>query len=288
MLALQDYRCVIALAEERHFGRAARRLGVTQPALTARLRRLEGAVRARLFDRSRAGVEPTAAGVAFIEGAQRVLDAAEAAADAARGADQGHGQTLRIGMTQVAAHQVVPRCLARFRQTVPKARIRLVEGTTAALEAKLEHRQLDAAFLHPPLHAPDLSQRVLLRARTGWFDAAPNGSGTPLVRYPRSEAPVVMGMLDRVHDADADGAPPVEANTVLGALVLSLAGYGGFFAPVDYPPIVAAREVRTDAPTESPSLETSLAWRSLDRRDILRSLIAASKSVAGGPATGAA
>ncbi len=55
MLALQDYRAVVALLEERHFGRAARRLGVTQPALTARLRRIEDGLGARLFERGRAG-----------------------------------------------------------------------------------------------------------------------------------------------------------------------------------------------------------------------------------------
>ncbi|HIC81626.1 MAG TPA: LysR family transcriptional regulator, partial [Kiloniellaceae bacterium] len=79
MAALQDYRCVIALLDARHFGRAAERLGVTQPALTARLRRLEAELQVRLFERGRSGVEPTAAGLVFAEGAQRVLDAAEEA-----------------------------------------------------------------------------------------------------------------------------------------------------------------------------------------------------------------
>jgi len=272
--ALQDYRCVIALLDARHFGRAAERLGVTQPALTARLRRLEAELQVRLFERGRSGVEPTAAGLVFAEGAQRVLDAAEEAAEAALGVQQGYGQTLRIGMTQIAAYQVVPKCLAAFRSANPMARIRLVEGTTATLEAMLEQRRIDAAFLHPPLHAADLSEKILTKVVLGRFNAGDKSAGDALIRYPRSEAPVLMAALGRQEAAEEEGGYCVaEADTALGVIVLSQAGYGDFVAPTDYPHRALSADRRQKASAGHGVMETSLAWRSLDRRPVIRSLI---------------
>ena len=277
MLALQDYRAVVALLEERHFGRAARRLGVTQPALTARLRRIEDGLGARLFERGRAGVTPTAAGLAFAEGARRVLDAAAEAAGAAQSALQGFGETLRIGMTQVAAYQVVAASLAAFRRAQPRAQVRMIEGTTAGLEAKLEQREIDVAFLHPPLHASNLSERPLASARLLRIDADGGGRAGPLVRYPRAEAPVLMGRLGRAED---DGLPDGlwgaqgEADTILGAIVLSQAGYGACVVPADFPH-AALHAANPAAQRNLGRLETSIAWRSLDRRPVVASLIEA-------------
>ena len=143
MFALSDYESVIAIAEEAHFGRAARRLNVTQPALSSRLRRIEEELGVRLFDRDRGGVTMTPAGEQFVEGAERVITAAEETARSARHAQAGLGQTLRIGMTQVAAYQVVIPTLVAFREHHPHARIKLIEGTTAGLEKRLEQSVLD-------------------------------------------------------------------------------------------------------------------------------------------------
>lgn len=283
MTALQDYRCVVALLDERHFGRAAARLGITQPALTARLRRLEEELGFRLFDRGRGGVEPTEAGLVFGEGAQRVLDAAEEAAGAALDVHQGYGQTLRIGMTQIAAYQIVPRCLSAFRQANPRARLRLTEGTTAGLESMLEQRRIDAAFLHPPLHAADLSEKFLAQSTLGRFTAAASGGNKTLIRYPRSEAPVLMAALGRLQAADEeDDLSMAEADTALGVITLSEAGYGSFVATSDFPhPVVAAGGAAAE-PAKHGVMETSLAWRSLDRRPVMRALIEAAENCRAG------
>jgi DNA-binding transcriptional LysR family regulator len=272
-LALGDYRALVVLAEERHFGRAARRLGVTQPALTARLRRIEAASDARLFERGRSGVAPTAAGVAFLEGARRVLDAAAETADAVRGVAAGLGQTLRIGMTQIAAYQVVARSLTAFRAAQPLARIHLTEGVTAKLEAALERREIDAAFLHPPLHASGLSEKLLTSVPFRRYYRK-GDEGTPLVGYPRAEAPVLMASLKRREAVDAP--TPAEADTILGAILLSQAGYGAFAAPEDFPHPELADRVAAHG--DADVLETSIAWRSLDRRPLVRALVDAALS----------
>ena len=271
MFALQDYNAVVAISEARHFGQAARRLGVTQSALSVRLRRIEERLGARLFERDRSGVTPTAAGLAFTDGARRVLDTAEDASRAAVDASQGFGETLRIGMTQLAAHQVVGPALKALRAARPQTRVRLTEGTTAGLEARLEQRQIDAAFLHPPLHASDLSARALTSCALVRLDAA-GGTGRAMIRYPRAEAPVLMGRLGR-EDDELGRAPQGEADTMLGAVLMSAAGYGACVVPPDFPhPAVAAQR---DSATAQGKLTTSIAWRSRDRRAVLQSLIEA-------------
>ncbi len=279
MTSLQDHEAVIALFEERHFGRAARRLNVTQPALTARLRRLEAEIEARLFERSRSGVEPTAAGIAFVEGSRRVLDATSEAVEAARAARSGFGLTLRLGTTQIAAYQVVAPCLAAFRRAHPMARLSLIEGTTASLERDLEQNVIDAAFVHPPLHAPGLSSRVLCSFPLVRQSGHPEGEGRPLVRYPRHEAPVLMGQIERSgHDEEgaADGFPQVEGDTAISVLTLSMAGYGPAIIPADFPAFGSSFDV--EAPKTELSLQSCIAWRTLDRRPIIKALLSFAKA----------
>ncbi|MEM8813772.1 MAG: LysR family transcriptional regulator [Pseudomonadota bacterium] len=280
MISFQDHEAVLVLADERHFGRAAARLQVSQPALTARLRRLEDLLGVRLFDRGRAGVTPTAAGLAFCQGAQRVLDATADVVDSVRRAGEGVGVTLRIGMTQIAAHKAVIPSLTRFRAAHPKAGVTLVESTTVSLERDLEQGRLDAAFLHPPLHVPGLSQHSFGTIELVCSLVGQGGDRQRPVRYPLNEAPVLMAEIDRSGvpgKADILIGPPVEANTVISALALSAAGYGPAFVPADFPDFGLEREnALSDGPTSQ--LETSLAWRADDRRPALRAFVDAARA----------
>ncbi|MEL6997571.1 MAG: LysR family transcriptional regulator [Pseudomonadota bacterium] len=279
MFALNDYESVIAIAEEAHFGRAARRLNVTQPALSSRLRRIEQDLGVRLFDRDRGGVKITPAGEQFVEGAERVITAAEETAQSARNAQAGLGQTLRIGMTQVAAYQIVIPTLIAFRKHHPHARIKLYEGTTAGLERRLEQGAIDIAFLHPPLHAPDISDTHLLTTPMALYDGDPDPmSRRPIVSYPRSEAPVLMGALARQTGDGSGEFPAAEADTMLGALILSRAGFGPFSVTTDFPSPFDESDVSLVEEDTGLSLETSIARRSLDRRPMIEALIKAAVS----------
>ena len=281
MLSLTDYRSVVAIAEQRHFRRAAASLGVSQPALTARLRRIETHLGARLFERGRAGVEPTPAGLAFLEGASSVLDTAQATEHAVRSARDGLGQTLRIGMTQIAAYQIVGESLSQFRGVHPLVRVKLFEGTTAGMEAMLEQRRIDVAFLHPPLHSSELSDELL--CAVPMQRACLQGSADrAMVRYPRAEAPVLMQALTREESVSAnDGEPGAEADTVLGAALLSQAGYGPFAAPADFDLLPAMRTRHITSKPTRQQFETSIAWRNLDRRPVIRAIAEAAQTAAG-------
>ena len=281
MFALTDYESVIAIAEEAHFGRAARRLNVTQPALSSRLRRIEEELGVRLFDRDRGGVSVTPAGEQFVEGAERVITAAEETAQSARNAQAGLGQTLRIGVTQVAAYQIVIPTLADFRVHHPHARIKLHEGTTASLEKRLEQGMIDVAFLHPPLHAPGLSETFLLSTPMALFDGEPDPmQRKPMIAYPRSEAPVLMGALGRQANEGNGEYPAAEADTMLGAIILSRAGFGPFAATADYPSPFEKTEHCLALADTGLTLETSITRRLLDRRPMIETLIKSAASAA--------
>ncbi len=271
MFSVMDYRSIVALHEERHFTRAARIVGMTQPALTARLRRVEENLGVQLFKRSRSGVEPTPAGIAFTEAARRIVDMADQAVLAAKDAERGLGQFLRVGMTQIAAMQVVIPILKTFRREHPYARIRLIEATTSALENQVEQNLLDVAFLHPPVHEPGLSEHHLMSQPLAKYTV--EGEQGPTIRYMRKDAPVLMTEIDRKDPDRAEFDAQVEVDTVIGAIVLSRAGYGPFVAPkgmheqfgqIGTPFIEQQIDI---------DLGTSIVWRSLDRRPIVADLL---------------
>ena len=274
MFSITDYRCVVALHEERNFARAAATLGISQPALTGRLRRIEEQLGVKLFERGRQGANPTPAGNSFTEASRKIIEMAEQAAAAARDADRGLGQHLRIGMTQIAAVQTAVPVLQTFRRENPYARIRLLEGTSAMLETQVEQNLIDVAFLHPPIHQAGLSEFHLMSQQA--VKCSPNtslGDGLPAIRYIRKDAPVLVAEIDRKDREAIDRHALAEVNTLLGAIVASHAGYGPFIAPKGFPNPFARTDKGMDEEPLDLELGTSVIWRSLDRRPMVRALL---------------
>ncbi|MGW0903378.1 LysR family transcriptional regulator [Streptomyces sp. NPDC002853] len=144
-------RYALALAEHAHFGRAAGALGIAQPPLSKQIADLEREVGARLFDRTRQGVLPTAAGAAFLSRARKALDEITAASiDAARAA-RGETGRLRLGFIASALLEPLPDVLARFGRERPEVRLELHEMATNRSMAALVAGELDVAIgLGPP------------------------------------------------------------------------------------------------------------------------------------------
>ncbi|ARZ71779.1 LysR family transcriptional regulator [Streptomyces sp. HU2014] len=139
-------RYALALAEHGHFGRAAGALGIAQPPLSKQIADLEREVGARLFDRTRQGVFPTAAGAAFLARARRALDEITAASvDAARAA-RGETGRLRLGFIASALLEPLPDVLCRFGRERPAVRLELHEMATSRSTAALVAGELDVAI----------------------------------------------------------------------------------------------------------------------------------------------
>src|ERR1700736_3848771 len=125
-MELRHLRYFVAIGEEQHYGRAAARLRVAQPALSRQIQDLEEEVGFKLFERLPRGVKLSSAGKLFLEDARRILqEVSEAAARAARVA-RGQSGTLRVGFTENASWRgVVPESLRRFRERQPDAELPL-------------------------------------------------------------------------------------------------------------------------------------------------------------------
>src|SRR5215813_8442564 len=102
-MELRHLRSFVAVAEELHFGRAAVRVHIVQPALSRQIRALEQEMGLRLFERDRRRVALTPAGVAFLDETRILLDHVAHAVESARRADRGEFGSLRIGYVPAMA-----------------------------------------------------------------------------------------------------------------------------------------------------------------------------------------
>ena len=126
-IGLHHLRYFVAVAEEGNVSRAADRLRIAQPSLSAQIKYLERHVGTPLFQRHNRGVELTRAGALFLADARKSIKAADAAVAAARTASHDEAGTLRVGF--IVGTQVEPtsRILSAFRQRYPAATLDLTE-----------------------------------------------------------------------------------------------------------------------------------------------------------------
>ena len=142
----------MAVAEERHFRRAAERLGMTQPPLSILIQVLEQEIGTLLLRRTRRSVELTEAGALFLAEARDVLERAQRAIKVARDVEQGNAGRLEVGFTDSCAfNPVLCRLFRAFRERYPQIDLILTEQNTLALFEAVRDRKLDAAFLRPPV-----------------------------------------------------------------------------------------------------------------------------------------
>ncbi|MFD8838412.1 LysR family transcriptional regulator [Streptomyces griseofuscus] len=124
-------RYAVALAAHEHLRRSAGALGIARPPLSKQIADLEREVGARLFDRTRQGVFPTAAGEAFLARARRALDEVAAATVDAGRAARGETGRLRLGLIASALLDLLPGVLGRFGRERPDVRLELHEMATS-------------------------------------------------------------------------------------------------------------------------------------------------------------
>lgn len=145
---LKRLRYFVAVAEELHFGKAARRLHVSQPPLSQQIRLLEDEIGALLFDRDTHRVRLTAAGEVYLKHAYGMLRAAELAAQDARRASQGDCGVLRLGYSASALYaDRVLGAIGRFQKGCPNVALVLMEGRTHEQAARAESAEIDMAFV---------------------------------------------------------------------------------------------------------------------------------------------
>ncbi len=151
MADLRQLQQFIAVATELNFRRAAERLHMSQPPLSAAIRRLEENMGVRLFERNRVHVRLTSAGEVFLREAQRTLTQAHFAVEAAQRANQGLSGVLRLSFVPSAAFDLLPTLLRRFQEAYPGVRLILSGESTEQEVTRLRSQVIDLALIVPPL-----------------------------------------------------------------------------------------------------------------------------------------
>jgi DNA-binding transcriptional LysR family regulator len=144
---LRHIRCVLAVAETRHFGRAAERLFITQPALSQHVRNLERELRCQLFDRSSRRVTLTPAGEVFVAGARALLDGSDHLLEATRAAQLGETGVVAIGMDCGGDAAFLTRLLTAWASAAASVRPRLMSAPRAELIDAVHSRDVDVALV---------------------------------------------------------------------------------------------------------------------------------------------
>src|SRR6187549_2566931 len=146
-MELRHLRYFVAVGEEQHYGRAAQRLRVVQPALSRQIQDLEEELGFQLFDRLPRGVRINAAGESFLKEARSILQQVNDATARAKRVASGQSGTLRVGFVEsISWHGLVPASFRRFRGRQPNAELQLRPTSSSVQFEAIASGELDAGF----------------------------------------------------------------------------------------------------------------------------------------------
>src|SRR5690242_8421521 len=160
-MELRHLRYFTALAEELHFGHAAERLGIAQPALSQQIQRLEQELGVTLLERTRRRVRLTEAGAVFLASARTTLAEANQAIRAAQQAARGETGNLAVGFVTSALYGVFPDVVRVFRQKHKEVHLSLHEMPIVRQLEELRGGRLQVSFLRRPLDEQGLIVKTI-------------------------------------------------------------------------------------------------------------------------------
>lgn len=291
---LRQLRHFVTVAEELHFGRAARRLHMTQPPLSQSIANLEELLGAPLFLRNRRMVGMTAAGSALLPEARRILEEAGALPELVRRAASGEAGRLALSFVSTAGLGLLPDVLRRYRAVFPGVRLVLQEATSDVQFEELVSGRIDAGFVIPlQPGAPDITadsaldyikmvdEPLVLCAPSGLPALRKKGPvhladlpPLPLVIFPRAVAPSLHDAILAAFRA-AGVLPTIGQEAIQMQTIVSLVSGGMGLALVPQSvsnlmrPGVEYRALRAPAPLA----ETGLAWRRDNDSPVLRGFL---------------
>lgn len=292
-MELRHLRYFVAVAEELHFGRAAKRLNLAQPPLSQQIRSLEAELGLALFRRTSRKVELTESGLLFLEQARLVLAQAETATQTMRAAHRGEVGRITIGFTTSAVYSIVPGILREFNRSRPAVEIRCVEMNPEQQRAALLERQIQAGFTRTPLGeglqaeilgkdrfavALPADHALATRPRLRLRDLAAEG----FILFTRSQGAAIYDAI--IASCQRAGFSPriaQEGGGVQTILALVAAGLGIAMVPASLRhlqrPGVIYREL---PPGDSQEVSLALVWRKDDRSPLVENLVRIARDAA--------
>ena len=146
-MTLTELRYIVAVARERHFGRAAEACFVSQPTLSVAIKKLEDELNVQIFERSGSELAITALGQTIIHQAQKVLDDAQVIKHLAQHGQDPLSGPVRLGTIYTIAPYLLPKLIAKSRQVLPQMPLYLQENFTSKLLELLKQGDIDAAIM---------------------------------------------------------------------------------------------------------------------------------------------
>jgi len=276
----------VAVAEELHFGRAANRLQITQPALSKQIVGLEKMLGVQLLARTKRTVELTHAGKTFLHQARQLLSQQKAAVQLTRRTGHGDIGHLSIGFTQTAAQTVLPPLLHSFLQRYSKVDIDIIELSTEAQVTALNQNTIDLAFLHPPIDQRGLNTHFILKESfvavlpphhpLAHYDhiAIAALAHEPLIIHPRQEGPMLYdGFLQVCQSAGFQPQVVKESISLQTRLCFVAAGIGITFISDRLQGIVGDNVVCRPLENCPIHLDFGAAWRQQSNNPALHNLL---------------
>ena len=283
-MELRQLTYFIAVAEERHFGRAAKRLHIAQPPLSQQIRQFEEQLGVKLFDRTTRRVDLTAAGALMLERGRSILNDVEALQADVYQVGQGATGVLHVGFSGASTYSVMPRIVRAAGTAYPGLTLDLHgEMLTPAMERGLLEHTLDAAILRPPVSSPEIDFRIINREPlvVALPAHSPLASDRPLsmvelteqrfVTYP-PESVMYRMTADLCRAAGFQHRVSQMAQETSTILSFVAAGGGVALMPASVRS-VQLRGVRYRELEDSPHAELAVAWRREERSVLLSNFI---------------
>ncbi|MEM7591745.1 MAG: LysR family transcriptional regulator [Cyanobacteria bacterium P01_A01_bin.83] len=285
-MEFRQLRYFVTVAEELHFGRAAERLDITQPALSKQIRVLEDKIGIKLFFRTKRSVKLTPAGEVFLKEAQQLLQQAQQAIATAQRTAKGETGKLTIGFTATATYTVLPELIGRFRSSYRGVEVEMLELSTEAQVTALNQGEIDLGFLHPPIDDrglevyPLLSEEfVVVLPKQHYLNLAKSVSLKDLAQesfilHPRSEGPFLYDEFFKL--CRQNGFRPQiikEVNSHQTRICFVAAGMGITFIPAGLQTSISSDLVCKLIKNLPFKLEFAAAWRSMVVMPALQQLL---------------
>jgi DNA-binding transcriptional LysR family regulator len=202
------------LAEEKHFGMAAKRIGIEQPPLSLQIKKLERQVGGLLFERTSRQIKLTPAGQALLPEAYQLLEHTKAVMNKVQQLSRGETGTLHIGFATSTIFSGITTAIQKHKQLYPGIELRLQELSSAAQTEALIHKRIDIGFIREAgkidgLSCDEIIQENFVAVLSEEHPLAKKESivlkdlkNEPFVHFPRSVAPA---LYDKVHTIFAKG-----------------------------------------------------------------------------------
>jgi len=155
---IRDLQYILAVADTRHFGRAAQRCFVSQPTLSGQIKKLEEQLGVTIFERTNRSVEITPIGESILAHARLLLEQATAIEQVAQAHQDPLAGPLRVGAIPTLSPYLMPLILVPLKRRFPQLRLVLSEEITDALVTRLHQHELDAILIATPVEDSDLEQ----------------------------------------------------------------------------------------------------------------------------------